>query len=183
MTLDKGVNRKSDALKELSIAVGVCGGIGAVEIIKIIRELRRHGAVVTPFMTPGAQRFITPLSVEWAANRRVVLEEGPDVEYLDRFDAVLIAPATLNTIHKSAYGITDNAVLLMIATQIARRGKLLFVPAMNGEMAKHPLFKETQDRLGKWGARFFESPLDEDRLKMPEAERLAEWILEILKKD
>ena len=181
---DRMVVAKSDKLVGKRVAVAICGGIAAVEIVKIIREIRRHGAEVTAFMSPSSRLFITPLSVEWASGRPVVLEAGPEVEYLDGFDLVLVAPATLNCLAKTALAITDSAVMLLIATQIGRmanHGALVFVPTMNIEMTHHPLYSDYLERLEKWGAKVFESPMEEERLKMPTPENLAEFLLKVMK--
>lgn len=178
---DRGVRRVSDALEGRRIAFGVSGGIGSVEAVKIIREIRRRGGEVTAFMTPEAQKFITPLSIEWAANRPVIIEEGPKVEHLDTFDMVVIAPATLNTLAKAAVGIADNSVLLAVASQLGRRGKVLFVPTMNQNLFEHPVYKENAEKLKGWGCRFFNSSLEEDRLKMPEPTALVDFIEKELK--
>lgn len=178
---DKSVEKKSDLLSGQEIAVAICGGIGAVEIVKIIRELRRHGANVTPFMSKGAERFITPLSVGWAADRPAVVELTAEVEYLKPFQVVLVAPATLNTLNKSAQGVADTVVTLLIATQISKRGSVLFVPAMNAEMASHPLYQSNLEKLSSWGCRFYEGKETEWRYKMPEPEKLVEWVCSLSK--
>ena len=48
---DRAVKLKSAALKGQQIAVAVCGGVASVEVVKIIRELRRYQASVTAFFT------------------------------------------------------------------------------------------------------------------------------------
>jgi phosphopantothenoylcysteine decarboxylase / phosphopantothenate---cysteine ligase len=179
---DRGVETRSTRLQDYRVAVAICGGIACVEAVKIIREIRRHGAEVRPFFTPGVTRFMTPLPVEWASSNKVVQEETAAVEYLDPFDAVLVAPATLNTISKSALGLTDNVVTLLIGTQLGRKGRVLFVPTMNLEMAAHPLYDEYKSRLESWGANFFETREEEGRWKMPEAKEVGDWVASQLKK-
>jgi phosphopantothenoylcysteine decarboxylase/phosphopantothenate--cysteine ligase len=177
---DTGVEAKSTQAKGRRIALGICGGIAAVESVKIIRELRRHGARVTPFFTPSVTAFIGELSVEWAAGEKVVLQTGADVDHLQDFDLVVVAPATLNTIAKSALAICDNAVSLLVAGQLGRRGKLLFVPTMNLDLQQHPAYPEYVKRLEGWGAKFFACAPQESRLKMPAPEEIAERVLELL---
>ena len=173
---DRMVVAKSKVLAGKAIAVAVCGGIGAVEIVKIIRELRRHGAVVTAFFTPSTERFITRLSVEWATESSVVMEPNADVDYLHAFDLVLVAPATLNTIAKSALGLADNAVTLLIATQFGRKAPVLFVPTMYIEMKHHPLYRHYEKLLESWGADFLEPAEKENRQKMPDASVVADKV-------
>lgn len=168
-TKDTGVEAISSRLSGRKIAVGVCGGIGAVEVVKIIREFRRRGATVTAFMTPGATRFITPLSVSWAAEGRLVQEITHEVEHLERYDWVVLVPATLNTISKCANGIADNAVTLLVATQLGMAGRVVLVPAMNLALSRHPLYADYRNRLKGWGVHFFEAEPSEGKIKVPES--------------
>jgi phosphopantothenoylcysteine decarboxylase/phosphopantothenate--cysteine ligase len=110
----------------------------------------------------------------------VVTSVGAEVSHLWNFDAVVVAPATLNTLGKCAAAISDNAVTLLIAGQLGRRAPLMFVPAMNSILFAHPLYAETKQRLSGWGAVFFESPQEEDRLKMPEPTKLADAVIALV---
>jgi phosphopantothenoylcysteine decarboxylase/phosphopantothenate--cysteine ligase len=178
---DRGVVAKSRNLDGRHLAVGVSGGIGAVEVIKIIRELRRHGARVTPYLTPSVRDFVTPLSLEWAAGEKAIEILGPEVDHLESHDLVIVAPLTLNTLAKCALGLADNPVTLLVASQLGRRGPCLLVPTMNVQLRNHPLYPEYSRRLEGWGAKLFESPVEEDRLKMPAPDKLVQAIIEVLK--
>lgn len=177
---DTGVETKSADLAGQRIAVCVCGGIGAVECVKLIRELRRHGAEVHAFVSPSVERFVTRLSLSWAAGREAVGELGPEADHLDPFSLVLVVPATLNTIAKCATGVADNAVTLVVAGQLGRRGRLGFVPAMNSALAVHPALTLHRKRLEEWGARFLVTDEEEGRLKVPSPERVAAFAKECL---
>jgi phosphopantothenoylcysteine decarboxylase/phosphopantothenate--cysteine ligase len=179
--VDKGVATKSSALFNRRIALGISGGIGAVELVKVARELRRHGAEVHAFFTPSVTRFISEMSIEWATGNKVVAAADADVTHLDEFDLVVVAPATLNTIAKCAVGISDNAVTLLVAGQLGRRAPVLFIPTMNIQLRQHPAFGPHQKTLRDWGARFFESTEAESRLKMPTPEEIAREAQLILK--
>lgn len=176
---DVGVKSKSGRLKDKRIAVAVCGGIGAVEVVKIIRELRRHGADVTAFMTPSAARFVGEEALSWAANRPVVREASYEVEYLENFDLLVVAPTTLNTLSRAALGLSDNVVTLLIASHLGAKRPAVFVPAMNAAMKNHPLYAEYRKRLASWGVKFLESEEEEDRMKMPTPDAVAEMVLEL----
>lgn len=180
MIEDTGVEQKSQKLAGKRIGFAICGGIGAVETVKLIRELRRHGADITAFLTPAATRFITPLSIEWATQGKVLLEAEADVDHLDPFDVVIVAPLTWNTLAKIALGLTDSIVALAVAGQLGRKGSVVLVPAMNLQLSHHPLYGKYSARLESWGARFFPSPEEEGRLKMPAPAALAEWVIEVL---
>ena len=177
---DLGVSNKSQRLVGKRIAVAVCGGIGSVEVVKIIRELRRHGAEVTAFMTPSAQRFVGPDALSWAAHRPVVKEATYEVEYLEAFDLVIVAPTTLNTLSKAALGLTDNVVLLLIASHLGAKRPMILVPAMNAAMKNHPVYGEYRARLTNWGVKFLETDEVEDRMKMPTPEAVAQSAMELV---
>ena len=174
---DTDVQDKSGNLRGKTIAWGVCGGIGAVEAVRGLREIRRHGASVTAFATPSALSFIGETALEWASGRSAVLAFGADVPHLEPWSLVVIAPLTLNTLSKIALGIGDNSVTLLAASQLGRRAPLLLVPTMNLDLQAHPLYREYRDRLTGWGVRFLESPQEEDRIKMPSPEAVAQEVL------
>lgn len=178
---DLAVELKSDALKNKEIALAICGGIAATETVKITRELRRHGANVTAFFTNSAELFITPLSLEWATNKKVIAGVDANVQHLQKFDLVLVAPATLSTLNKAAAGICDNPVLLLIAAQLGHKAPVLFVPTMNSVLWYHPLLNRNIEILKGWGCEFFISSQEEDRLKMPTPEAISEKIIGIIK--
>ena len=177
---DRGVRSKGRELQGKKIALAVCGGVASVEVVKIIREVRRFGASVQVFVTPDVKRFITALPLEWASGRKVVEEASSEVEYLEEFEAVLVCPATLNTLSKAALGLCDNAVTLLIASQW-KTSQLFFVPTMNLQMWGHPLFSDYHEQLLGFGAKFYPFESEEDRLKMPDAEKLVRWLIKELK--
>ncbi len=178
---DRGVKTKSQALKDKTIAVAICGGIASVESVKIIRELRRHEANITAFYTPDVLKFMTELPVEWASGKPVITEVQAQVEHLENYDLVVVVPATLNTISKSALGLADNGVTLLISSQIGKRGALLFIPTMNLSLKEHPLFTKYQLVLESWGCEFLISNEEEDRLKVPSPQAIAFKVIEMCK--
>jgi phosphopantothenoylcysteine decarboxylase/phosphopantothenate--cysteine ligase len=178
---DTGVKKKSTLLRRKKIAVVISGGIGSVEMVKNIREIRRHEAEITAFMTEEALKFITKLSIEWASDSPVITELGARTEHLNSFDLVLVSPCTLNTLAKVSLGISDSAATLLIASQLGRKKPIIFIPTMNEDMKNHPLYEEYKAKLLSWGAQFLEAPLEESRLKMPVPEAVANIVIEGLK--
>lgn len=176
---DTGVELLSRSLSGKRVAYGVCGGIGSVESVKIIREIRRHGAEVVPFATPSALRFITPLSLEWAANHPLA-GDGPDTAYLRDFDVVVVAPTTLDTLIKVSLGICENALLLLVASQIGGKRPVLLYPTMNEKMAAHPQYVEAKRVLKSWNVGVMEPGIVEERLKMPDPASVAAQLRELV---
>ncbi len=177
---DTGVIQKSNRLEGKKIALGLCGSIGVVESVKLIREIRRHGATPEVFATPDVFQFITALSLEWAVGGKIHAGGDGDITHLNPFDLSVIIPATLNTLHKASAGVCDNETLLLIASQLGHKSPLLFVPVMNRTLAQHPLYESTQKQLQSWGTHFFPSHFEEDRWKMPSLDALMEVIFPLL---
>ena len=125
------------------IVLGVTGSIAAYKAAVLVRELRRLGAGVTVVMTEHAQRFVTPLSFRTLSGRPVLSDlfdpqEPAAVEHValaERADLLVVAPATANALARAALGLADDFLGTLL---LATRAPVLFVPAMDGEMWRHP---------------------------------------------
>src|SRR5690606_29655282 len=104
-------------LQGKNILLGVCGSIAAYKAAVLVRLLVKAGARVQVVMTPGAEQFITPLTLATLSGNPVLTSYvKPDtggvwnnhVEWGMWADAVLIAPASANTLAKAANGLCDN---------------------------------------------------------------------------
>jgi phosphopantothenoylcysteine decarboxylase / phosphopantothenate---cysteine ligase len=147
------------------ILIGLCGGIAAYKVCDVIRQLYREGAeCVQVMMTESAQAFVTPLTLETltmqpvltsalqnitvshAESRSEITGATPvHVALAQQFDALLILPATANTLAKLAYGLCDDIVS---TTALTFTGKpIVIAPAMNGRMWSNPLLQENIRRL------------------------------------
>ncbi len=110
------------------VLLGVTGGIAAYKACELCRLLVKAGHDVVPVLTPGAERFVT------AETFRALARRGPGESaypHLERFDLVVIAPLTANTLAKLAYGLADNVLTEAV---LAHRGPVLVAPAMNPRM-------------------------------------------------
>jgi len=122
-----------------NILLGVTGGIAAYKSAEIVRGLKKAGSSVRVVMTQSAQEFITPLTLQ-ALSGNPVSSDLLDVEAeaamghieLARWaDAILIAPATANTIARLSSGRADD---LLSTITLAFDGPIGLAPAMNQAM-------------------------------------------------
>lgn len=137
-----------------TIVIGITGGIAAYKACDLIRELyRRNARRVLCILTPAAEAFITPLTLQALSREPVyssemaVDESGTPlhITLAQQADALLILPATADTIAKLAQGFADNMVT---TTAITLTGKpVLVAPAMNTRMWENPLTRDNIDRL------------------------------------
>lgn len=150
----------------MKILLGVCGGIAAYKAAELVRDLQRAGADVQVVMTGDATRFITPLTLASLSGKQVLSSlwspstaettttepQSFDIEHIrlaQEADAILIAPATANTLAKLAHGNADD---LLTTICLASRAPLLIAPAMNVNMWHHPATKHNITTLRTRGA-------------------------------
>lgn len=137
------------SLTNKQILLGVTGGIAAYKSAELIRRLQDLGADVRVIMTPAAQEFITPLTLQALSGNPVhtalldpEAEAGMGHIELARWaDLMLIAPATADFIARLVSGKGDD---LLTTVCLATSAPLCLAPAMNQAMWKN---SATQDNL------------------------------------
>ncbi len=175
---------RSQRLAGRMILVGVSGSIAAVEVVKVIRELLRHGAEVRAVMSPEAARIITPEALEFATGHPPILQLSGAVEHVSllgpgegRADLYLIAPATANTIGKIAHGIDDTPVTTFASVALGGGVPVLVAPAMHAHMGRNPAVSENLALLRKWGVGVIASRAAEGEEKLASPEEIAAEVL------
>ncbi len=144
-------------LKNKTIVLGITGGIAAYKAADIASKLTQAGVKVETVMTEAATRFITPLTLRNLTGRPVVTDmfemaseyNEEHIALAEAADAVVIAPATANTIARLAAGIADNMLGCIV---LATEAPVIIAPAMNDVMYKNSI---TQENLSKLKARGF----------------------------
>jgi phosphopantothenoylcysteine synthetase/decarboxylase len=112
--------------------------------------LRARGWDVCAITTPDALAWVDPERLAKAAGHPVRTKfRGPDdPEFAPRGDAILVAPASFNTINRSAAGINDNLALGLINEALGSPFvSVALVPWVNGSLNEHPAYGPSLDRL------------------------------------
>ena len=128
------------------VIVALSGGIACFKSATIVSKLVQQGAEVRVLMTEGAQKFVTPLTLQSLSGSSVITSiwqavDRPDAQHigLARWcDLLIIAPASANTIAKIATGITDDVVSLTTCA-LPKETPVLIAPAMNADMWANPI--------------------------------------------
>ncbi|HDJ86808.1 MAG TPA: bifunctional phosphopantothenoylcysteine decarboxylase/phosphopantothenate--cysteine ligase CoaBC [Chromatiales bacterium] len=144
-------------LSNKRILLGVSGGIAAYKACDLVRRLRETGAEVRVVMTEAAAAFVTPLSFRALSGHPVHrdlldadAEAGMGHIRLARWpDAILIAPATADTLARLALGRADD---LLATLCLASTAPLALAPAMNHVMWSHPATQANRETLASRGA-------------------------------
>ncbi len=139
-------------LKNKRVIVGITGSVAAYKAPDLVREIKKEGVDVRSVITEAAGRFVTPLSLEIASEHPVFcnLFDPPfaHIDLVREADALLIAPATGNTISKMASGIADN---LLLSLALAFNKIKIVAPAMNWRMYSNEIFTDKLQYLKSKG--------------------------------
>jgi len=141
--------------------LGISGGIAAYKCAQLARLLVKEGAEVQVIMTKLAKEFITPLTMATLSKRPILVdffnpENGDWNSHVDSglwADAMIVAPATANTMGKMANGIADN---LLITTYLSARCPVFIAPTMDLDMYQHPSTKRNMATLQSYGNHLIE---------------------------
>ncbi|HCZ5818197.1 TPA: bifunctional phosphopantothenoylcysteine decarboxylase/phosphopantothenate--cysteine ligase CoaBC [Staphylococcus aureus] len=143
------------------ILLAVTGGIAAYKAIDLTSKLTQSGYEVRVMLTNHAQKFVTPLAFQ-AISRNAVytdtfIEENPsEIQHIalgDWADAIIVAPATANTIAKLSVGIADD---LVTSTLLATETPKFIAPAMNVHMYENKRTQQNINILKEDGYHFIE---------------------------
>jgi len=138
------------------IILGVTGGIAAYKSAEVVRRLQDRGAEVRVVMTPGAEEFLRPLTMQALSGHPVhtgLLDEKAEagmghIELARWADLLLIAPASADFIANMVHGRADS---LLAAIYLATPAKVAIAPAMNQAMWSHSASVENINNLTRRG--------------------------------
>ena len=147
------------ALHGRKLLLCVCGGIAAYKAADLVRRLREAGATVQVAMTENAQRFVGAQTFQalsglpvrtslWDADAEQAMGH---LELARWADAIVIAPATANTLARLAHGFADDLVATLC---LATDAPITVAPAMNHRMWLHPATQANVAVLRERGVRF-----------------------------
>jgi len=179
------------------IVLGVTGGIAAYKSALLVRDCVRAGAEVQVVMTQAATRFITPLTLGTLSGRAVIVEmfpggaDEPAAQWTKHIelglwaDAMLVAPASANTVAKIAHGLADNFLTALV---LALRCPLILSPAMDVDMWRNSRTQRNIALLREDGVHII--PPDEGELasglsgpgRLPEPAALIDHLRQVLEK-
>jgi len=144
-------------MKNKNILIVVTGSIAAYKACEVVRLLRKEGANVQAMMSKSAMEFVGKITFAALTDNEVITEIFPKtpkaglehIEMAIELDAIVVVPATANTICKAANGVADDVVstTLSVCEQ-----PTLFAPAMNFRMWQNPATMEAVEKLRKKGS-------------------------------
>jgi phosphopantothenoylcysteine decarboxylase len=131
----------------------VCAAPPASQIDELVRMLRADSWDVHVIATPAALSWI---DVELlAAHTGHPVQSEPrrpgEPKSLPKGSALVVAPATFNTINKWASGINDTLAMGVLNEALGRRIPIVVAPYVKATLANHPVFERNLALLGETG--------------------------------
>lgn len=133
-----------------TVSIGISSGIAAYKILDLIKSLVAKKYTVQVVMTEHASQMVSVediknagaslvLSSLYSENfdyKQVIREKSVDhIDFADRTDVFVIAPATANIVAKLAHGIADD---VLTTTALAVTAPIILCPSMNVNMWNNP---------------------------------------------
>ncbi|MEU4427423.1 flavoprotein [Actinoplanes sp. NPDC024001] len=131
----------------------VCGSPMARDVGILVTLAQNEGWDVCVVTTPDGRKFVDVAALQAQTGHpvRSAYKSPGDPDVLPPADAMIVAPATVNTVNKWAAGITDTLVLGLLVEGYGYGVPTAVVPYTNKVMALHPALHESLAKLRDWG--------------------------------
>jgi phosphopantothenoylcysteine synthetase/decarboxylase len=141
----------------------VCGAGPAGQVTRLISEAQARGWNPYLIATPAALEFLYVAELEAQTGHPVRSEyrkpgNATSSRSLPKADAIIVAPATYNTVNKWANGISDNFALGILAEAVGLRIPVVVLPFVNSALASHPAFQRSVTLLRDAGIDVIHGP-------------------------
>jgi phosphopantothenoylcysteine synthetase/decarboxylase len=139
----------------------VCAAPPARRSVECVETLQAAGWDICVIATPAALPWVDLDALAKATGHPVRSEfrRPDDPEFAPRGDAVLVAPASFNTINKAATGINDNLALGLINEALGSPTiPIAVAPWVNGALSEHPAYTRNLAVFRDAGAHIVNAP-------------------------
>jgi phosphopantothenoylcysteine synthetase/decarboxylase len=141
------------------LSVIVCGAGPATAIGTLIQLAQDRGWIVQVIATPAALAFFDQTALEQATGSPVRSQYSkPGAPRSQIPDAIIVAPATYNTINKWALGISDTYALGILAETTALDVPVVVLPFVNTALASRAPFRRSVEALRTEGVHILLGP-------------------------
>jgi hypothetical protein len=136
------------------VYIVVCAAPPARDVGELVGLGRERGWDVAIVASPDALAFIDPAELELSTGYTVRSEwRGPDEPAsVPDADAVVVAPATFNTLNKWVAGIADTVASATLCEYLGRSVPMVVAPCVSPDLARHPTFRTNLGVLAGWGS-------------------------------
>jgi hypothetical protein len=137
----------------------VCSAGPAGQVGHLVQLAQDQGWAVQIIATPPALSFIDIPKLEAQTGHPIRSQyRSPGEPRSARADAIIVAPATYNTINKWAGGISDTYALGILAEAPSLGLPVVVLPFVNSALASRVPFQDSVTKLGAEGVRILLGP-------------------------
>ncbi|MGR6317675.1 flavoprotein [Micromonospora soli] len=132
------------------LQIVVCAAGPAADVTQLIKTATQQSWTAAVTATPSALDFIDAQAIEQLTGHpvRSTYRSSPGTRRsLPATDALVIAPATYNSLNKIALGIADNYAMITVAELIGRQVPTVVVPFVNAALAARAPFQRAMADL------------------------------------
>jgi phosphopantothenoylcysteine synthetase/decarboxylase len=130
-----------------------CGSPAARDVGRLVVLAQGREWDVCLVTTPDGRKFVDVAMLAGLTGHpvRSFYKNPGDPDVLPAPDAIIVAPATVNTITKWVAGIADTLALGLLVEGQGKGLPIVTLPFTNSAMGAHPAFREAIGRLRGWG--------------------------------
>jgi phosphopantothenoylcysteine synthetase/decarboxylase len=149
----------TDAHRSRVLYIIVCGAGPACDVTRLVDLAQQRRWDIQVIATPPALDFIDAASLETQTGRLVRSQyRKPGQPRSPKADAIIIAPASYNTINKWANGISDTYALGILAEAPGLGIPVVVLPFVNIALATRRAFRRSIDELQTEGVHVLLEP-------------------------
>ena len=161
-SMDETRPRVDDAIPaeiQRTLCVVVCGAGPASNVGALVRLAQERAWTVQVVATPAALQFTDTVELKELSGSVVRSKYlSPGESRSAKADALIVAPATYNTISKCALGISDTYALGVLAEAIGRPIPVVMLPFLNSALAARRPFERSVIQLRHEGVQVLLGP-------------------------
>ena len=155
---DRSIPLTGDASSRV-LSIIACGAGPATAIASLVQPALDRGWTVQVIATPAALEFFDQAAIEKATGNPARSQYSkPGAPRSQIPDAIIVAPATYNTINKWAQGISDTYALGVLAETTGLGVPIVVLPFVNSALAARAPFRRSIKDLRGEGVRILLGP-------------------------
>ncbi len=141
------------------LSVVVCGAAPAARVGTVLREAIGRGWTVQVVATPSALPFLDTDELAALAGGPVRSQYSKPGDPRSKIpEAIIVAPATFNTINQWALGVSDTYALGVLAEQTGLEIPIVAIPFVSAALAARPPFQRSVKALRAEGVSILLGP-------------------------
>src|SRR5215470_4374773 len=147
------------ARKTRVLSVIACGAGPAAAIGTLVKQAIDRGWTVQVIATPSALEFFDAAEIEAETGTPVRSQYSKPGSPRSRIpDAIIVAPATYNTLNKWAQGTSDTYALGILAEMTGMDTPIVVLPFVNSALASRIAFRRSVETLRSEGVHILLGP-------------------------